>query len=441
MTVSPAGEPLNSAGVESEFQRLDLRNCEDEPIRVPGSIQRHGFLLVLDESNRVVAASENVVEFLEVPVALVLGTPVATILEREVLSALQAVIDSAADAGLQVYLGSFQTRGKFFSVVTHRVGNERVLEFERLDRLVSPELTNQIFTNFVSKLSILRTEIELCQALTKQIKELTAFNRVLLYRFDEDGHGTVLSEENDGVLPSYLDLRFPASDIPAQARELYVLNTVRIIPDARYAASPLRGIGPRQMGGFDLSMSILRSVSPLHLEYMRNMGTLSSMSVSIVIEGKLWGLISAHHAEPRTVPYLVRSACDLLTKLICTQLMSSRASAGLMKMVQFHAVQRQILTLMAAENNYLSVLIEHLGDLVQITDADGAAFVLDGECVISGNAPAEADLLRLAEWMDGRPDVEVFESRHLASHIAWATEFSDVASGLIAIRISSVRQS
>jgi len=190
--------------------KLDIRNCEDEQIRIPGSIQPHGFLLLLDDRlERIVAASENTEEFLEVPLSLILGALVEVVLEREVLGALKTQSNSNEVPGSQVYLGVFQMRGRLYSVVTHRVGSERILEFERLDELISSELTNQVFTNFVSKLNKLRDEQELCQALTEQIKKLTGYNRVLLYRFDEYGHGTVLCEETDAVLPSYLDLRFP----------------------------------------------------------------------------------------------------------------------------------------------------------------------------------------------------------------------------------------
>ena len=225
----PANIPLTSA----DRARVSIENCEDEQIRIPGSIQPHGFLLLLDPGDKhVIAASENTEEFLQVPLSLILGTAVETILEREVLGALRSLSDSTEAAESQLYLGAFQMRGKLYSVVTHRLGSERILEFERLEQLVSSELTNQVFTNFVSKLNSLRDERELCQALTEQVKHLTGFNRILLYRFDEFGHGTVLCEENDGILPRYLDLRFPASDIPPQARDLYVLNTVRIIPDA-----------------------------------------------------------------------------------------------------------------------------------------------------------------------------------------------------------------
>ena len=418
-----------------------VQTCEDELIRIPGSIQQHGFLLLLDKhKTSVIAASENAAEFLGVPFALILGSTLETILPLEVLGALRGVPNPTENAGL-TYLGSFHISDGFYSVVTHPVEGELVMEFERVDRLVSPELTNQVITNFVNKLSKISAEKELCEAITKQIKELTGFNRILLYRFDESGHGTVLSEVNDGVLPSYLGLRFPASDIPQQARDLYVLNTVRIIPNASYVPSPLRGHSSRSFKTFDLSMSLLRSVSPTHLEYMRNMGTMASMSISIVCEGKLWGLISGHHAEARTVPYLVRSASDLLTKLVGTQLISFRAGAKLNKMVHFHAVQRLLLTHMAAENDYLGAMAEQMDSLMRITDSAGAALIIEGKSKTAGQTPEDDFILKLAAWMDANPDLKIFHSAHLQEHLPWAANFVDTASGFMAIRISDVKQS
>jgi PAS domain S-box-containing protein len=426
----------------ADILKTTLQNCADEPIRIPGSIQRHGFLLLLDSNDQhVIAASQNTEEFLDVPTNLILGSTVDTVLDREILGALRTLTHSTENAGIQTYLGSYPLRGKFYSVVTHRVADERVLEFELLDRLVNPEMANQVFTNFVSKLTNLRSEQTLCDALAEQIKILTGFNRIMLYRFDEFGHGTVLSEVRDGALPSYLDLRFPASDIPQQARDLYILNTVRIIPDAAYVPSPLHAPANRQIASLDMSMCILRSVSPIHVEYMRNMGTMSSMSVSLICEGKLWGLVSGHHATPHMVPYLVRSACDLLAKLVCTQLMNFRSAFSLKKMVHFHSVQRRMLTEMAAENNYLAAMAAQMADVIQITDATGAALVVDGQYEVFGVTPTLADIGRLAAWMDSQPELELFHSRHLSREIPWAAKFSDVASGLLAIRISYIAPS
>ncbi len=420
----------------------ELLRCEDEEIRIPGSIQTHGFLLVLDEqSKHVVAASENAGDFLGVPFKVLLGAPLDTLLEREPILALKALSTSEDQGSPSSYLGAFRVQGELCTLVTHRADGLPVLEFERLDRLVSPELMNVVITNFVGKLSRLGSEQELCQAITKQIRDLTGFDRVLLYSFDKAGHGTVLTEENSGMLPSYLDLRFPASDIPAQARALYVLNTTRCIPDAMYTPSPLRGLPSVGVKRLDLSQSVLRSVSPIHIEYMRNMGTLSSMSISIVCDGLLWGLISAHHATPRSVPFLIRSACDLLTKVVATQPRAFRAASQLQTKVRFHAVHRRILTQMAAENDYVAAMESQIEDLMKVTAAEGIAFLVEGRICCSGKTPLKAALLRMAEWLDRRPALELFESSELGKDLDWAGAFSDVASGMLAIRISDVKRS
>ncbi len=415
--------------------------CSSEQIRIPGAIQRHGFLLGLDDSqDRVAVASENAEEFLQTPLKLILGARLDELLERELLGIVQHQRCAVEPEGMVTYLGAFHLRSDLFSVVTHCIEGKRILEFERQDRLVGPEMMNSVITNFVATLSKLESAEELCNAVTQQVAQLTGFDRVLLYSFDEEGHGTVLSEANSGRLPSYLDLRFPFSDIPRQARELYVLNTVRMIPNANYTPSPLRAITADAPHILDLSLSVLRSVSPVHLEYMRNMGTVSSMSISIVSEGRLWGLISGHHAEPRIVPYLVRSACDMLAKLVGTQLTAFRAASRLRTATHFHTVQRQLLTHVAGEGRYLSALATQMESLRLITDAAGTALWIDGTCEQIGSVPALPDIQRIVQWLDEQPDTELFVTRQLELDLPWAVALADTASGLLAIRISDVRQ-
>jgi light-regulated signal transduction histidine kinase (bacteriophytochrome) len=437
-----ASPGLGSASVAEKFVATE-RCCEDELIRIPGAVQQHGFLLLTDgDLGRILVASENASSFLGIPMRLILGAHLETLFERELLSSLQLLrlAGGTKETGLSTYLGSFRIGGDYFSVVTHCAGPNRLLEFERQDRLVGPEMMNAVITNFVGKLSRLRTQDELCGELARQIADLTGFDRVLLYCFDREEHGTVLSEINNGRLPSYLGLRFPASDIPKQARDLYVLNTVRIIPDAGYTPSPLEGLPGEKAASLDLSLSLLRSVSPVHLQYMRNMGTLSSMSVSLVTEGRLWGLISGHHAEPKLVPYLVRSACDMLSKVAGTQLTSFQTAARLEQTVQFHAVQRNIVTELAAEQNYLDGLSRVLPHLLGVTDADGVALVVDDKVTSYGELPEDKDVLRLAAWLDNKPEMELWDSAHLSSALPWAESFAEFGSGLLAIRISSVQR-
>ncbi len=430
-----------SSPVAEEIAATEVR-CEDEAIHVPGAVQQHGFLFVTDsEFGAVLIASENAAQFLRLPLRLILGAPLESLLGREILSALRDLRNSpeAERDGLVTYLGSFRLQGEYFSITTHCSGENRVLEFEMQEQLVGPEMMNAVITNFVGTLSRLQSERELCDALVRQIADLTGFDRVLLYSFDSEGHGTVLSEVNHGRLPTYLGLRFPASDIPLQARALYVLNTVRIIPDAVYTPSPLKGLPGQDAPTFDLSLSLLRSVSPTHLEYMRNMGTAASMSVSIVTEGRLWGLVSCHHAEPRLVPYLVRSACDMLTKMASTQLASFHTASRLQQMVRFHAVQRNILTELAAEQNYLHGLAVQLPQVLDITNATGVALLVEDQIVTHGEVPPESALRRLGEWLDAKGEIDAWLSSHLSVELPWADEIRGEASGLLAIRISAVQ--
>lgn len=431
----------NQSHIDGDTRPVSLDSCAEEPIRIPGAIQAHGFLLGLDDSQQHVAvASENAQVVLRLPIKLILGSQVDHLFERELQTAVQQVRCAVEPEGMVSYLGSFRVHDDLFSVLTHCVEGKRILEFERQDRLVSAEIMNSVITNFVGTLSRLETEQELCDAITAQVAQLTGFDRVLLYSFDGEGHGTVLSERNNGRLPSYLDLRFPSTDIPKQARELYVLNTVRIIPDVTYTPSPIRSQPGHAPHILDLSLSVLRSVSPIHLEYMRNMGTAASMSISIISEGRLWGLISGHHSEPRMVPYLVRSACDMLSKLVGTQITTFRTAARLATLTGFHSVQRQLLTQVASDFNFLSGLATQTELLQQVTGASGVALHVDGATYVAGSAPRTADIVRLVDWLDTRPEREVFITRELARELPWAADLADTAAGLLAIRISDVRQ-
>ena len=420
-----------------------LLRCEDEPIRVPGSVQQHGFFLLVDSGfEKVLVASENAERFLHQPLKLILGAQLDAILGREVLLALETVRNPRQKErpALVTYLGSFRIGDDQFSVMAHSIGSTFALEFEQQDRLVGAEMMNAIITNFVAALGRFQNSQDLCDALTEQIADLTGFDRVLLYNFDNEGHGTVLSEVNNGRLPSYLDLRFPGSDIPRQARELYVLNTTRIIPDADYKPSPLQGSTTRPVAQLDLSLSVLRSVSPIHLQYMKNMGTAASMSVSIVLDGKLWGLVSCHHSSPKTVPYLIRSACDMLTKMAATQLTKFQATTRLNEMVHFHSAQRDLLTVLAGEQNYVAAMLKQPRALLRITNAPGVAVLVDGEFSYEGSVPDEASLEKLSQWLDADESRAVFASGNLSSVLPWTETIRDVASGLLAVRISSVQR-
>ncbi|WP_206611550.1 GAF domain-containing protein [Falsirhodobacter deserti] len=254
-------------------------DCAAEPIRIPGSIQPHGVLVVLDPATHtIIQSSANAGAILsrrDGPLAKALvecGDEVASDLEQDL------PFDDA------VTLRTLSIAGRLWTVTAHRNDRALIVEFEDTEEdsrtldVLYPRIRRGI-----AQMQSMRGVEDLAQTVAKEVRALTGFDRALVYRFDADWNGTVIAEDRNDALPSYLDLRFPASDIPAQARELYRLNRLRLIPDADYTPVPIEPADE-----LDLGFSVLRAVSPVHQEYRRNMGTRSSMSISIVEDGQLW---------------------------------------------------------------------------------------------------------------------------------------------------------
>jgi two-component system, chemotaxis family, sensor kinase Cph1 len=430
---------------------VDLTNCDREAIHIPGSIQAHGFLigLALTEDRRfhIAVASDNTSQYLHRPIQEILNAEPEQILPSGMEELLRhGLLSEGASTDFARFIGTItllSTDGSKveFQIVGHRVGDLYLLEFERTENTISQSDLNTVITNFVSTLEESRTSLELCHAITVQIRKLTGFDRVMLYQFDEIGHGTVLAEDRNDRLPSYLGLRFPATDIPKQARALYISNRIRIIPDVDYTPSPLLSVQePFYQEPIDLSLSILRSVSPIHRDYMRNMGTISSMSVSIVSEGKLWGLISGHHREVKTVPYLVRSACDVLSRIMSAQLLASQKATELAHAIRLKSVHSQLLTFMAAGENYIDGLARHPAELCAVVGAESAAIIVDGRCLRLLDAPEEDEILRLSNWLANTIKDEVFASSEIGTEYAESEAVYAKASGVLAISLSQVHR-
>ncbi|MBX6359731.1 MAG: GAF domain-containing protein [Acidobacterium ailaaui] len=432
-------------GNGDEQAAVNLTNCDREPIRIPGSIQAHGFLLGLDHRGdrpRVLLASENVPEYLGIPLDRVLGRELHEFLPSEIAASF-AEAETVSDAGIESprFCGTVELSSQQFHGVSHWTGGLRILEFEKVTPAADGRDLNTIIADFVTGLERCREEEELWQTITRQVRQLTGFDRVLFYCFDENGHGNVLAEERNDRLPSYLGLRFPASDIPRQARELYVLNRVRIIPDVEYRPSPLVSADPSfDPSRLDLSFSMLRSVSPIHREYMRNMRTHSSMSVSIVMDGRLWGLISAHHREAKMVPYLVRSACDILGRILATQLAAFHKAREMEHAIQLQSVHRRLLTYMAAGENYIDGLANHADELCALTGARGAAIIVGERCVCLRQTPPQKDVLALSNWLTDRLQNSIFVTHELGSLFPVSEGLRTHASGVLALSLSKIHR-
>ncbi|USI71438.1 ATP-binding protein [Sphingomonas morindae] len=420
----------------------DLEACAREPIHIPGAIQPHGALLALDPATLAVmqAACGPGLGLFDAQAAI--GRPVAEILPaplRPLLAPIGAVTTPQ-------YLGMARLphSARGLHAIAHRAGDALILELEEGIEEEPTEFYHiyPALQAFLGALEAAGTIEELGTLAAREVRRITGFDRVLVYRFDPEWNGTVIAEDGNDRLPSYLGLRFPAGDIPAQARELYRLNRLRLIADADYVPVPILPAGHPATGApLDLSQSVLRSVSPVHLEYMRNMGTGASMSISLLRDGALWGLISCHNRAPHRVPYHVRTACDFLGQILSLQLVAKERGALAERRIALRAVESQLLARMAAEEQFLDGLVAAPDDLLGLTHAAGAAVVSAGQCRTVGVTPSEDAIARITAWLDARPVEDLFATESLVGEMPGAEALKDSACGLVAISISQLHSS
>ena len=419
---------------------LDLTACEREPIHVPGSIQPHGILFVLTpETLQIRQLSANAGQILGPDWQSAIGRPLP-----EVLDGSGTLVAELQDQPRERSPGPIRTvtlRSGLYHVFAHRSDGGLIAEFESaageaqsLDNLY-PQMRA-----FVDALQA-ATADDVMTLAARQVRSMTGFDRVLIYRFDRDWNGTVIAEDGNDVLPSYLDLRFPASDIPRQARDLYRINRIRLIPNASYAPIPLAPAQSADGRPLDLTFSVLRSVSPVHLEYMRNMGTAASMSISILVGNELWGLISCHNEAPRQVSPAVRNGCDFLAQILAMQISATESAAEASHRLELQSIQSELLAHMAAEENFIEGLTKHSDKLLRMAGADGAAVIFAGEHALVGRTPDKDDVQRIIDWLVKEGHEDFFVTESLASVMPDAEGLKNAASGVLAIAVSKLHAS
>jgi len=366
---------------------VTLDNCADEPIHIPGSIQPHGALLAFDVDGILMGWSDNAAQLLGLK--LTLNTPLAALpLAEEVRAAAAECLDSIEDGeapaiASEVTIGALQ-----FDCIVHVYQSRLIIEFERRD---TPSDTVAAFAlkahAAIDRLKRQKSIDALLQLATEQVRAITGFDRVMAYRFHQDDSGDVTAESCREDLTPYLGRRYPASDIPAQARRLYIINSLRLISDVHYTPSPLSGrAGDAPL---DLSHSVLRSVSPIHIEYLQNMGVSASMSVSIVVGGRLWGLLACHHMTPLQVPYSVRMAADVMTQVIASLVQSMEARANASRVELSAAVRTRIMETLLHHEEPARALLEHAPALCDSLLAEALIVSQYGKLIVHGAVDAE----------------------------------------------------
>src|SRR6185312_13582951 len=408
--------------------------CDREPIHIPGTVQPFGVLFVLTEPSLTVAqVSENVGDHLPLAVGAILGRPLSAVIDP---ASVDHVREALSDGGWGD-VNPVQIRaadGAQFDGVVHRHEGAAILELEPTPG--PPIEMRHPFRAALIRMQRVVALAELADVVVRQMRRVTGFERVLFYRFHEDGHGSVDAEARDPTLDPYLGLHYPASDIPAQARALYLKNWLRLIFDAR--AKPARVLPTLRAdtgGPLDLSFAVLRSVSPIHLEYMNNMGVRSSMSISLVVRERLWGLISClNHSGPLRVSQETRAACEFVGRLCSLQIAALEDREFIARRASRRAIEDVLARAMrdsGAEDDVLGALLGHPQELLGLVGAEGAAVVSPGEPVTYGRTPSQALMKEIAAWVDEKEPSPQFSTASLGAMLPQARDASDVASGLL----------
>ncbi len=411
----------------------DLSQCDREPIHLLGGIQPHGVLLAFSEPDLTLAVvSANTEALLGRPPEALLGRPLAEVLHASSLALLTRALSQPFTRSLRL-----EAAGRFFIGLLHRGDGLAVLELEPATEALGEEEVLALVDLLLSPLARARGPQGLLRAAADAVRALTSFDRVMVYRFDADWHGEVVAESRDADMDGFLGMHFPASDIPAQARALYTRSSLRLIVDARAAPVPLvPAVLPSLGRPLDLSGAALRSVSPIHLEYLANMGVAASCSISLLRDGALWGLIACHHRTPLHVPPATRRACDVMARLVALQLASEERALASAELAHRTHLQSQWVERLSAEAGPLPAsLSRHAELLLGLTGAGGAALLLGEAPVLLGAAPTRDEVDALADWLDTQPFEGTFHTERLSRLHPPAAEYADVASGLLAVRL------
>jgi two-component system, chemotaxis family, sensor kinase Cph1 len=430
--------------IDAPPSELDLSACDNEPIRTPGSIQPHGFLLTVSHGLEVLQASANLGHMLRLTAAEASGRPLREVIGDEAYARIAPALTGGTLGARPFYLGTVTLPSeRHFDVLAHAWDGVLVVEFEPVARAQPAHFRDlyPLIGDFLLKVNEAASVEMLAQVATQHIRSVTGFGRVMVYQFDPDGHGHVMAESRDESYHSYLGQRFPASDIPAQARQLYTLSRIRLIQDANYEPAPLvPPLNPVTGKPNDLSFAALRSVSPVHLQYMRNMGTLASMSVSLVVRGKLWGLISCHNAGPTPVPFEKRTACEQLGQILALCIENREEATEMQFRLEVRRIMVSMLGGLTKSPDFIDNMSSVFPELLRFARAGGVAIVADDRMLTYGDTPDEEQIAELVAWLGVHGHGEVFHTDRLPEIYPPAKDMMRIASGLLAMPISRIHK-
>ena len=417
---------------------VDLTNCDREPIHIPGTIQPFGFLLCMDLSTLVVkVASENCLEHTGFTAQQLVGYSIDQLMSDEQLIKLKEVLPTLGTTFKVPDIKLDKTEKEHARLILHR---DDTLLWMEVETFSSPEDTTVDISELNETLSALYQADsikEFCSVMVDRVKAISGFDRVLLYHFKEDGAGEVIAEAKDETVDSFLGLHYPATDIPKQARQMYKKSQLRFIPNINYEPAKIFPEQHPETGEpLDMTYSLLRSVSPIHLQYLRNMEVGASMSISLMKGDELWGLVTCTHTNPHMTNFQRRELCQLMGRTFSAMLHDKEKKEDLGYQLQVHKTQAKLVELLTGREDFHDALAQAIPAIKDVFRCSGAAVILGDEIITVGEAPSHEEIWGIAHWL--RQDVQqnVYNTYQLSAPYPPAEAFKEKCSGLLAIAIS-----
>lgn len=428
-----------------ETETVNLSDYEYEPIHIPGSIQPHGLLFVVSLTDwQITQISDNTEALISRSPQDLLGKPLHGLLKDDYITAIAECLERNFEHINPLVLSIATPEGdKQFNGIVHRIDeNSIILELEPYQdsQILDPIKFYQASKRILGQLQGTSNLKDLCQTIVQHVRQITGFDRVMVYQFDEIGAGNVIAEDRAEHLESYLGLHYPDIDIPLPAKHLFNLNYLRLIPQADAEPALILSLDRDSPQALDLSYSVLRSVSPCHLQYLRNMDVNASMSISLIKEGKLWGLIACHHQTPYFVPYETRNLCEFLGQVVSLELANKEANEDLDYKLFLKSVQSQLINTLGQVENITDALVKDRPNLLALVGAEGVVVYTEGNLVRVGNTPPEEALSDLIDWLDDKFQNDLFVTHALPQVYPPAIAFKEVASGLLALSITKIQK-
>jgi len=429
-----------SSESSSVLDQVLYRNCDREQIHLLGNIQPHGVLIGIDESTlKIVQISENTTQFFNLGASSFINQPLTILFPQSQVDILVALLPHENLEVFNPIKLTIQIKRKkyLFQGIMHRSHGLLILELEPL----SKEADSNIGFYHLAKAAAANVRkakdfAEMSYLLAQQVRKITQFDRVMIYRFEPDNSGIVIAEAKDEHLESLMGLHYPAADIPEIARQLYYKNWLRQIVDVNSQPVPIMPINnPITQEPIDLSFSNLRSVSPIHIKYLRKMGVSASFSISLLNESKLWGLIACHNFSPRYIDYETRKTCEFLGQVMSVEIVNKHEQELKKAQEKIKIIQAKLKTnILSTDQSIQYIFFQDMKDLLHLVNAQGVVVFLGDHISKIGQYPSEAFINSLILWLENKSQ-DIFYTDCLSKEYPEAIAFKDIASGLLAISI------